>query len=60
MTRKDHGLRIYYLNQIYVEFVLHRACVYLKKKTKKKKYWWGMFEIVVAVAVQSAFRLEIY
>jgi hypothetical protein len=48
------------LNQIYVEFVLHRACVYLKKKTKKKKYWWGMFEIVVAVAVQSAFRLEIY
>jgi hypothetical protein len=48
------------LNQIYVEFVLHRACVYFKKKTKKKKYWWGMFEIVVAVAVQNAFRLEIH
>jgi hypothetical protein len=29
--------RIYYLNQIYVEFVLHGACVYLKKKNKEKK-----------------------
>jgi hypothetical protein len=37
MTRKDHGLRIYYLNQIYVEFVFHRACVYLNKKNKEKK-----------------------